>query len=204
MASKFYADATSNSRIFGFNSSEVVINVQHAISSTNEAREAASVQLSAETVTLFTIILLFLIGGFIAFVMMLRATKLLLGIYSAKEQPMITAVTTGASVLRRIRHTVSVVFLGFLFRAAFDVLYSIGLSSRRSEGCQQPCAACQSTYYLISKFLDYSPYVQTTVIFISEPLSLAVALFGMTTPRMWGIFKASFSSPKPDSYRVSL
>ena len=94
--------------------------------------------------------------------------------------------------------------LAVVFRAAFDVLYSIGLSSRRSEGCQQPCAACQSTYYLISKFLDYSPYVQSTVIFISEPLSFAVALFGMTTPRMWGSFKASFSSPKPDSYRVSL
>jgi hypothetical protein len=50
----------------------------------------------------------------------------------------------------------------------------------------------QSTYFLISKVLDYSPYIQASVVFISEPLVLIVALWGMTTPRMRNLFASAF------------
>ena len=51
----------------------------------------------------------------------------------------------------------------------------------------------------MSKFLDSTPYIQAGVVFISEPLSLAVALWGMTPPRTWRLFAPFFSRSNRDN-----
>ena len=191
VVSRHYADAASNSLLFGHNSTVVSANVQSAIAASNAARLAASIQLFTETATLIIIIILFIFSGIIAFVLMRRASSLLEN--SDTSAPIIASANkAGAVIMRRIWMTVIGVFIGFLFRSSFDVLYSVSLTSDRSHVCAQICDPCQSTLYLISKFLDLSPYIQTSVVFISEPLSLLVALWGMTTPRMWRIFVSTF------------
>jgi hypothetical protein len=191
VVSSHYADAASSSLLFGYNSTVVSAYVQSAIAASNAARQAASIQLFTETATLIIIITMFIFGGVIAFVLMSRASSLLEN--SDTSAPIIASASKASVVImRRIWMTVIGVFIGFLFRSFFDVLYSVSLTSDASDVCPQTCDPCQSTLYLISKFLDYSPYIQSSVVFISEPLSLLVALWGMTTPRMWRIFVATF------------
>jgi hypothetical protein len=187
VVARLYADAAANTLIFGHNSTVVKGDVGSAILLSNAARLATSVQLFAECVALVIIIVMFIAGGLIAFILMKRASNLLES--SDTSAPIIASANkTGASVMQRIRRTVMCVFAGFLLRSAFDVLYSISLTADRSEFCAQMCDPCQAALYLISKFLDFSPYIQASVVFISEPLSLIVALWGMTTPRMWLVF----------------
>jgi preprotein translocase subunit SecG len=191
-AGAFYANAADNTRIFGHNSSEVNACVGAAISNSNAARLAASVQLSAETVTLIIIIVLSITCGLIAFILVQRATNLLLDSSSDPNAPIVAAVSTGAGVKQRIQRTVVVVFSGFLIRSSFDLLYSVCLTADRAAGVGPTCDPQQSTYFLISKTLDYSPYIQASVVFISEPLVLVVALWGMITPRMRYLFASAF------------
>lgn len=192
VAGTFYANAADNSRIFGHNSSEVMSCVSAAISNSNAARLAASIQLSAETVTLIIIIVLSITCGLIAFILVQRATNLLLDSSFDPNTPIVATVSTGAGVKQRIQRTVVVVFSGFLIRSSFDLLYSICLTADRSAGVETTCDPQQNTHFLISKVLDYSPYIQASVVFISEPLVLIVALWGMTTPRMRNLFASAF------------
>jgi hypothetical protein len=192
VAGELYANAADNTRIFGHNSSQVTSCIGDAISSSNAARHAASIQLFAETVTLVVIVVLFITCGLIAFILVKRATALLLDNSFDASTPIVTAVSTGSGVKKRIQRTVIVVFLGFLIRSSFDLLYSICLTADRSAGVATSCDARQSTYFLISKALDYSPYIQAIVIFTSEPLVLIVALWGMTSTRMRSLFAATF------------
>ena len=192
-----YAEAAANTRIFGHNSSAVQLDVDKAVVVSNQARRAASVQLFSETVTLIIIVVMFIVGGLIAFILMKSASSLLNN--ADASAPIISSASkTGASLMQRVQRTVICVFLGFLLRSAFDVFYSISLTADRSEHCAESCDPCQATFYLVSKFLDYSPYIQTSVVFISEPLSLIVALWGMTTPRMWLIFVSAFRNTRHD------
>jgi hypothetical protein len=202
-----YADAAVSSQAFGHNSTMVAENLDHAITSSNSARHAASVQLMAETVTLIIVIFMFIIGGLLAFIRIKHANFLLANTCDSSTS-MIAAATSGASVTQRIRRTVIVVFGAFLLRSVFDLLYAISLTANRSEAqdCAQSCAPCQATLYLISKFLDFCPYIQATVIFFSEPCSLLVALWGMTTPRMWHHFVSSVdtSNRQSQSFKMSI
>jgi len=197
-----YADAAVNCEAFGHNSTTVAENVVRAITSSNAARHAASIQLVAETATLIIVIVMFIVGGLLAF-LRIKHANLLLANTCDSSSSMIAAASTGASLAQRIRRTVIVVFTAFLLRSAFDLLYAISLTANRSEQCPYSCGPCQVTLYLISKVLDYCPYVQAAVIFLSEPCSLLVALWGMTTPRTWRLFFPADSVDR-QSFKMSI
>jgi hypothetical protein len=61
--------------------------------------------------------------GLIAFILVQRATNLLLDSSFDPNTPIVATVSTGAGVKQRIQRTVVVVFSGFLIRSSFDLLY---------------------------------------------------------------------------------
>jgi hypothetical protein len=55
-----------------------------------------------------------------------------------------------------------------------------------------PCdASCFNVYRLMQVWLIYTPEFQLTVVLISSPLTLLVALWGMTTDRMLQLMESS-------------
>ena len=89
--------------------------------------------------------------------------------------------------------TVAVVFVTFLLRAVFSTMYAIASYGQNTAvECKGtgPCnPTCFSTGELMLKWLTATPEFQAMVVLISSPLSLLVALWGMTSMRMLRLMK---------------
>jgi hypothetical protein len=83
--------------------------------------------------------------------------------------------------------TAAVVFITFVIRLTFACLNSYALYFAIDEqhlddsGCVAACSACHSTPYIINRFLFFFPELRALVIFISSPIALLVACWGMTS-----------------------
>ncbi len=86
--------------------------------------------------------------------------------------------------------TVAAVFVTFLLRAVFSTIYALASASQKTEdACPNQkinrCdTACYTTSNLMLRWLTATPEFQATVVLIASPLSLLVALWGMTSKRM--------------------
>ena len=89
--------------------------------------------------------------------------------------------------------TVTVVFVTFLLRAVFSTMYALASSGQNTAvECKGtgPCnPTCFSTGELMLKWLTATPEFQAMVVLIASPLSLLVALWGMTSMRMLRLMK---------------
>jgi hypothetical protein len=79
--------------------------------------------------------------------------------------------------------TVAVVFVTFLIRTAFETVLALcDFYNLNISNCGI-CDPCQSDYYLIGLWIDANPEVKAIVTALAEPLTLLVALWGMTSER---------------------
>ena len=89
----------------------------------------------------------------------------------------------------RIVGTAAFVFVTFLLRAVYSTMFALANELQNSGNfvnCPSgnPCdASCYNVYRLMQVWLFSTPEFQLTVVLISSPLSLLVALLGMTTDR---------------------
>ncbi len=88
--------------------------------------------------------------------------------------------------------TVTAVFVTFLLRAVFSVLYALA-SATQNTADRCPGDSCSSTYLttgrLMLKWLTATPELQAIVVLIASPLTLLVALWGRTTERTLKLMK---------------
>jgi hypothetical protein len=89
----------------------------------------------------------------------------------------------------RIVGTAAFVFVTFLLRAVYSTMFALA-NALQNSGNAASCptvnqcdASCYNVYKLMSTWLVYTPEFQLTVVLISSPLALLVALWGMTTDR---------------------
>ena len=149
------------------------------------AAEITSIQQFCEVAVLIIIVLAFVAAG------LLCARRIAYAIGSLSHAP--TKVSqavdaAGNDMRQRIIGTVAVVFATFVLRAIFSSINAISAALEnsgvnctvRTDLCS---TSCHNTYFLIQAFLSYTPEFQQLVILISEPLSLAVALWAMTNQR---------------------
>ena len=87
--------------------------------------------------------------------------------------------------------TVAVVFVTFLLRAVFSTMYALASSGQDTAvPCTGPCNPnCLTTGELMLRWLSATPEFQAMVVLIASPLSLLVALWGMTSMRMLRLMK---------------
>jgi hypothetical protein len=89
----------------------------------------------------------------------------------------------------RIVGTAAFVFVTFLLRAVYSTMFALANQLQNaSNGVNCPSsnlcdASCYNVYKLMQTWLFYTPEFQLTVVLISSPLALLVALWGMTTDR---------------------
>ena len=98
-----------------------------------------------------------------------------------------------SQIRRQIVGTAAVVFVTFLLRAVFSTMNALA-NALQTDGaaCPTPCdPACNNVWTLIQYWLQFTPEFQLTVVLISSPLSLIVALWGMTSELMLEYMKSS-------------
>ena len=99
------------------------------------------------------------------------------------------ASAIGKKMRRQIVSTVVVVFVTFLLRATYSTMWATANAlQNQGDDCSsrlEPCnSSCANVYLLMLKWMLYTPEFQSLVLLTSSPLSLLVALWGMTTDRM--------------------
>ena len=91
---------------------------------------------------------------------------------------------------RQIAGTAAFVFVTFMLRAVYSTMFALGnelqdLSARTSCPSSNQCdASCYNVYELMRLWIFFTPEFPLTVVLISSPLAMIVALWGMTSARM--------------------
>jgi hypothetical protein len=147
--------------------------------------DAGSVQSFCEVAALLFIILAFAVVGITC---ARRASSALRGSRGTNDE--LAAVS---QIRRQIVGTTSFVFVTFLLRAVFSTMNALA-NALQNDGaeCPTPCGIpCNNVWTLIQNWLELTPEFQLTVVLISSPLALLVALWGMTSELMLEYMKSS-------------
>ena len=148
------------------------------------ANTAESIQQFSEVVVLLIIVAAFISAGVLG------------GRRINSAMPLVRAHASDAAVtLRQIQRqlfiTVFAVFLTFLLRAVFSVMYAVAnTSSDNQPNCTGLCSSCNSVNSLMRIWITLTPEFQLVVELLSSPLAMLVALWGMTSHRTLQIMKA--------------
>ena len=143
------------------------------------ASDAASVQQFCEVAVLLIIILAFAVVGIAS---ARRVSSALLEVSNSNHEHVEAA---GRQLRRRIVGTAAVVFVTFLLRAVFSTMNALANALQNdAANCPTPCGVlCNNVWTVIQFWLQWTPEFQLSVVLISSPLALIVALWGMTSGR---------------------
>jgi hypothetical protein len=162
------------------------------------AAEIASVQEFCEVFVLLLIIAAFAVVGAAS------ARRVSSALRSNNEAAggLTVANAAGLQLRRKIVGVTAFVFVTFLLRAAFSIMFALANARQNyattcgSGTADRVCnGACINTFGLMQTWLQYTPAMQSTFELISSPLALLVALWGMTNKRHL-VFMASRNSGK--------
>ena len=156
-----------------------------ALQKSSVAFEAASVQQFCEVAVLLIIILAFAVVGIAC---ARRVSSALRNMNDARRDG-----AGGRRLRRRIVGTAAFVFATFLLRAVFSTMNALANALQNdAAGCADVCdPSCFNVWALVQVWLACTPEFQLTVMLISSPLSLLVALWGMTSKRALQAMKRS-------------
>ena len=91
----------------------------------------------------------------------------------------------GRQLWRQIAGTAGFVFVTFLLRAVYSTMSAVANGLQDGDAScvsGNVCdASCYNVYFLIQQWLFFTPEFQLSVELISSPLTLLVALWGMTS-----------------------
>jgi hypothetical protein len=141
----------------------------------------ASVQSFCEVAVLLLIVLSFAVVGVAC---ARRVSSALMRLEAGAE------MADGMQLRRQIAATFGVIFVTFLLRSVYSTLYAVAyqlqdLDSPCPGNTQSFCnAACFNVFAHIVRWNFLTPEFQLTIVLISSPLALLVALWGMTSKSM--------------------
>ena len=134
----------------------------------------ASVQMFCEVVALLLIVAAFAAVGVLS---ARRVSARLRGVDAASA-----AMVSGRMLRLQIVGTAGFVFVTFVVRSVFSTFFAVSYYSRViDDNCRNWCGKCSNLYTHIVLWMNYTPEFQLTIVLVSSPLALLVALWGMTT-----------------------
>jgi hypothetical protein len=147
------------------------------------ALSTSSAQSISEAIVLLLLVAAFVITGSMC-VYRFRSTLITVDAASA-------AASAGRALQLKVVATTCIVFAAFLLRSVFSTMYAVAyrLQDNDNSSCEyrfgKVCESeCHNIYTHIVFWMAFTPEFQLTVVLISSPLTLLVALWGMTTQRM--------------------
>ena len=163
------------------------------------ALEIVSVQSFCEVAVLLIIVAAFAVAGIACARRVSSAMILLPGIGDAAAG---AAMLAGRQLRRQIVGTALLVFVTFLVRSAYAILYAVALSlQNQSNVCpgntQSFCnPSCYNVYTHIIHWMFWAPQFLLSIVLITKPLPLLVALWGMTSGHMFVIDQVVMQTKK--------
>ena len=148
-----------------------------------------SVQLFCEVAVLLLIVVAFVAAGVLS---ARRVSARLLGVDAASA-----AAATGRALRLQMVGTTAFVFVTFLIRSAFSTMFAVALKLRDIDkdcpGLEKftYCGACYNDYTHMVGWKFYTPEFQSTIVMLSSPVALLVALWGMTSNATLQLMKSS-------------
>jgi hypothetical protein len=154
----------------------------------------ASVQSFCEVVVLLLIVLAFAVVGIACIRRVVSALHALNSMPMAGNDPKLhqqlhgRAIGLGRQMQRKIVVTTGFVFVAFVLRSVVSTMLAVAYQLQNSGNTcsptanSNPCdASCTNMYTHIAWWNNYTPEFLPTVVLISSPLALLVALWGMTS-----------------------
>ena len=155
--------------------------LQQASLKNDQANQTASVQQFCEVLALVIIIISFTAAGFFCYLRLRTMANRILSFPQAANQGQF--LVSFQRLKRRIFGTVLAVFVAFLLRSVFAVMNAVAASGT-NRGSDPSCGlcdgTCQSISVLMYVWLGYTPEFQLSVVFVSSPLAILIALWGMS------------------------
>jgi hypothetical protein len=145
-----------------------------------------SVQRFCEVAVLLVIVASFLVAGVLS---AQRVTSRLLDVDTASS-----AAATGRALRRRMVGTTAFVFVAFLIRS---VLSTMTATSYELRDLDKACAGgtcdalCHNVHTHIVGWMVYTPAFEATIVLLSSPVALLIALWGMTPLSTLQLMKTS-------------
>ena len=102
---------------------------------------------------------------------------------------------SGRELRRQIVVTTAVVFIAFVIRSVQSTMFAVARQlqdqARRCPGVTGLCdPSCHNVFTHILTWMVHTPEFQVTIVLLSSPLTLLVALWGMTTRQMLQTMKS--------------
>ncbi len=103
--------------------------------------------------------------------------------------------------------TTAVVFVAFVVRSVQSTMFALARqlqdTARRCPGVTSPCdPSCNNVFTHIQRWAGNTPEFQVTVVLVSSPLTLLVALWGMTSEQTLQAMKSKVQEEVPLMQRV--
>ncbi len=101
---------------------------------------------------------------------------------------------------RKLKHQVTItcvaVFISFIMRAAYSTMFTLSSALQRdlsncSNHDKHRCSDCYEIPHFIASWMLYTPIFFYSIVFISQPITFMIALWGMTSERLKLILKSS-------------
>jgi hypothetical protein len=170
--------ASTASALFAANSNEAAL--ESFALSQSELQLAvyiSAVQSFCEVAALLLIVAAFVVAG----VVFARVVSSRLLAVDAASAP----AAAGREVRRRMVVTTVVVFVAFVVRVVHSILFAVARQlqdiATRCTGVTGPCdPTCNNVFTHIHQWMLRTPEFQVTIVLVSSPLTLLVALWGMT------------------------
>ncbi len=174
------AEASSTaSALFAANSTQlafesVSLSNAEAVLSTS----IAAVQSFCEVAVLLLIVAAFVVAG-VACARVVSSNLLLVDAASAPA-------AVGRELRRKVLITTAVVFVAFVVRSVQSTMFAVARQlqdgARRCPGVTGLCdPSCHNVFTHITRWAARTPEFQVTIVLVSSPLTLLVALWGMTS-----------------------
>jgi hypothetical protein len=148
----------------------------------------ASVQRFSEVAVLLLVVVAFVVVGVLS---ARRVSSRLLGVDADSSDAAI-----GRALRLQMIGTAAFVFVAFLIRSVHSIMDAVALALRDSKTCpgfeSTLCeASCYNVYTFIQGWMAYTPEFESTIVLISSPVALLVALWGMTSKATLQLMESS-------------
>jgi hypothetical protein len=169
--------ASTASVLYAANNSQVAD--EYNSSSKEQAQLASSisaVQSFCEVAVLLLIVAAFIVAG--VFCARLVSSRLLA--VDASSAP----AAAGRVLRRQVVVTTVFVFVAFVIRSSFSIMRAVAAQLQdRGKICPGVLcdASCYNMFAHMQRWMGYTPEFQVTIVLVSSPLTLLVALWGMTS-----------------------
>ena len=149
------------------------------------ASSIAAVQSFCEVAVLLLIVAAFVVAGVVC-ARVIRSRLLAVDAASVPAAVGNYVHFVGGELRRRMVVTTVVVFVAFVLRSVQSTMFAVSRQlqdqERRCPGVTSPCdASCHNVFTHINKWSVNTPEFQVTIVLVSSPLTLLVALWGMTS-----------------------